>query len=346
MSDSDDTDILLLIPPNYFLTNAEERLMQDDLRALQQRRFSSLQELDALERQYQLKLTRRDLTREFQAMDLANCQRTDAAAMPPPPTPSTTTAAYQFLPPTRKAELNHINNRLHNLERDENMAYGDNPSDISSISTNTVKTQFGPSKANKEVVGMVHSTPKYMNLSFKEQPPVKINHNGKSGHHKEEGVLVEIDNFILTESDTHNANYWQQRHSDDYRLEQQLQQNAFADFQENRHTQTRSLPNTLHTMPTSEKTQTSACYQMSKADNNLISLSEIWGKSGQATAIATTSVTQSNLKEEQLRRQHLEKTIRQLQARLLEYQQRLSVAIEVDRTKDNALNNAQMENKG
>lgn len=84
-------------------------------------------------------------------------------------------------------------------------------------------------------------------------------------------------------------------------------------------------------------------YQTSKGDNNLISLSEIWGKSGQATAIAASS--QSNLKEEQLRRQHLEKTIRQLQARLLEYQQRLSVAIEVDRSKDNALNTAQIENK-
>ncbi|KAM7355624.1 centriole duplication and spindle assembly protein centrobin isoform 2-T2 [Cochliomyia hominivorax] len=319
MSDSDDTDILLLIPPNYFLTNAEEKLLHDDLKVLQRRQFSSLQELNLLESEYRQRLIRRDLTRDFQAMDLASYKNDDALLMPPPTTvaPSTTTAAYQFLPPTRKTELNQINARLHNLER-EDQAYGDNPSDISSISANTVRTQFGPSKANREPVGIVHSTPKNMNSSFKEQPPAKKVNNCN----KEEGVLLEIDNFLLNDGIQNNNNYWQQRHSDDYRLEQQSQP--------------------MQTLP-SEKTQLSGCYQASKADNNLISLSEIWGKSGQATAIATSS--NSNLKEEQLRRQHLEKTVRQLQARLLEYQQRLSVAIEVDRTKDNALNNAQMENK-
>ncbi|XP_065359184.1 CAP-Gly domain-containing linker protein 1 [Calliphora vicina] len=334
MSDSDDTDILLLIPPNYYLTNAEEKLLYDDLKVLQRRQFTSLQELNLLERQYQQRLTRRDLTREFQAMDLAGCKNDDALVMPPPVAP---TAAYQYLPPTRKTELNHINARLHNIDR-EDMAYGDNPSDISSISTNTVRTQFGPSRGNRDAVGMVHSTPKYLNTSYKEQPPTKKINN----RDKEDGVLLEIDNFLLYDGVPNNENYWQQRHSDDYRLEQQLQQNAFSDINEHRQTQANSLPTTMHTLPP-EKAQLSSCYQMSKADNNLISLSEIWGKSGQATAIATSS--HSNLKEEQLRRQHLEKTIRQLQARLLEYQQRLSVAIEVDRTKDNALNNAQMENK-
>lgn len=343
MSDSDDTDILLLIPPNYYMTNAEEKLLYDDLRILHRRQFTSLQELNLLEQQYQQRLPRRDLTREFQAMDLASCKNDDALKMPPPPlpavAPSATTAAYEFLPPTRKAELNHINARLHNIER-EDMTYGDNPSDISSISTNTVRTQFGPSKANRQAVGMVHSTPKYMNTSFKEQPPAKKLNN----RDKDDGVLLEIDNFLLNDGNQQNgnANYWQQRHSDDYRLENQAQQNAFADLNENRPTQANSLPTAMQTLPP-ERAQTSGCYQMLKGDNNLISLSEIWGKSGQATAIATSC--NSNLKEEQLRRQHLEKTVRQLQARLLEYQQRLSVAIEVDRTKDNALNNAQMENK-
>ncbi|XP_037811729.1 paramyosin [Lucilia sericata] len=335
MSDSDDTDILLLIPPNYYLTNAEEEILLDDIKVLHQRQYTSLQELNAQERQYQQRLTRRDLTREFQAMDLAGCKNDDALAMPPPMAPPPT-AAYQFLPPTRKTELNHINARLHNLER-EDMAYGDNPSDISSISTNTVRTQFGPSKANREPVGMVHSTPKYINSSFKEQQPPAKKLNNRD---REDGVLLEIDNFLLNDGGVqNNANYWQQRHSEDYRLESQLQENGFSDLREHRQSQANSLPNAMNSLPL-EKTN---CYQMSKADNNLISLSEIWGKSGQATAIATSS--QSNLKEEQLRRQHLEKTIRQLQARLLEYQQRLSVAIEVDRTKDNALNNAQMENK-
>lgn len=332
MSDSDDTDILLLIPPNYYLQSAEEKLIREDIETLKRRQFSSLQELDLLERQHHSKATR-NLTRDFQAMDLANANE-DALAMPPPPT-----AAYQFLPPTRKAELNNINAKLHNLEREE-MGYTDNASDISSISTHTVKTQFGPSKYNREHVGMVHSTPKCMNsISYHEQQNPSGKNTHIAGESKEDCVLLEIDNFLSNDRvpPTNNTQYWDQRHSDDY-IRPELHKNLPEQQQQ---VQTNSLPTSMHMPP--EKAQTSECYHNSKGENNLISLSEIWGKSGQATAIATYS--QSNLKEEQLRRHHLEKTIRQLQARLLEYQQRLSVAIEVDRTKDNALSTAQQEKK-
>ncbi|XP_075162278.1 centriole duplication and spindle assembly protein centrobin [Haematobia irritans] len=331
MSDSDDTDILLLIPPNYYLANAEEKLLRDDLLALQ-KQFSSLQELDRVERNSNYRFARRDLTKNFQAMDLAN---DDSLIMPPP------TAAYQFLPPTRKTELNNINAKLHNIERDD--MFVDNPSDISSISTHTVKTQFGPSKHNREIVGMVHSTPKCMDIPYKPNPPSKRIMN-EAVEYKEDGVLLEIDKFLSNDrapQPTTNTSYWQQRHSDDYHTEAQKQ--SSLDLQEQHPpTLTKSLPSSLH-IPTEKSHHTSDYHQISKADNNLISLCEIWGKSGQATAIATSS--QTNLKEEQLRRQHLEKTVRQLQSRLLEYQQRLSVAIEVDRTKDNALSTAQIENK-
>ncbi|XP_061392772.1 putative leucine-rich repeat-containing protein DDB_G0290503 [Musca vetustissima] len=333
MSDSDDTDILLLIPPDYYLANAEEKLIKEDLEALKRRQYASLQELNILENKSRPKISR-DLTSHFEAMDLGNGKEDDALSMPPP----STSAAYQFLPPTRKAELNNINAKLHYLEQGE-MAYADNPSDISSISTNTVKTQFGPSKHNREQVGMVHSTPKCMDVPYKQNIPSKKS----SGvcEYKDDGVLLEIDNFLSNDRlpTTNSDNYWQQRHSDDYRARIQKQQPNMVE--EQHQTQGNSLPTTMHTgsvekIPTYDN-------HISKTENNLISLSEIWGKSGQSTAIATSS--QSNLKEEQLRRQHLEKTVRQLQARLLEYQQRLSVAIEVDRTKDNALSNAQMENR-
>uniref|UniRef100_A0A1I8P0P3 Uncharacterized protein n=1 Tax=Stomoxys calcitrans TaxID=35570 RepID=A0A1I8P0P3_STOCA len=336
MSDSDDTDILLLIPPNYYLADVEEKLLREDLLALQRKQFSSLQELGVVERPYNSRISRRDLSRDFQAMDLAN---DDALAMPPP------TSVYQFLPPTRKTELNNINAKLHSLERDE-MMYADNPSDISSISTHTVKTQFGPSKQNREMVGMVHSTPKCMDIPYKHNPSAKRTNDVPGG--KDDGVLSEIDNFLFNDRvpPTNNTNYWQQRHSsDDYHQPESHKHLAHYLEEPQQATQTKSLPTSMH-IPT-EKSQhhSSDYYQMSKAaaDTNLISLSEIWGKGGQSTAIATSS--QTNLKEEQLRRQHLEKTVRQLQSRLLEYQQRLSVAIEVDRTKDNALNTAQIENK-
>lgn len=327
MSDSDDTDILLLIPPDYYLANAEEKLIAEDLESLKRKQLKSIQE-----NKRRLKIAR-DLTSNFQAMDLENSKEEESLSVPPPPTSN----AYQFLAPSRKAELNNINTKLHYLEREE-MAYIDNPSDISSISANTIKTQFGPSKHNREQVGMVHSTPKCMDTSFK-QPIASKKSNTVLGC-KDDGVLLEIDNFLSNDrvSATNSGDYWQQRHSDEYSAKvQQRLPNMEYQYQTNGNNMRTSIyTGSADKVPTSDN-------HISKTENNLISLSEIWGKSGQSTAIATSS--QSNLKEEQLRRQHLEKTVRQLQSRLLEYQQRLSVAIEVDRTKDNALNNVQMENK-
>ena len=347
MSDSDDTDILLLIPPNYFLANAEEQLLLDDLKVLQRRQFQSLQEINCLDINSRQKFLRRGLTRDFQAMDLAGCKNYDAKIMPPPTT-AATASSYQCLPPTRKAEINDINAKLHYLEREE-MIYGDSTSDISSISGNTIRTQLGPSRANREPVGMIHSTPKNMSSSYKEQCQQQFlknkMHSNKPGS-KEGDVLLEIDHFLLNDGIQHNVEYWQQSNTNGASNNQFLQQQDFQNLLKNHQTQADTLSTELQ-IPPFEKSLGSGSgsgnYQTSKGDNNLISLSEIWGKSGQATAIAVSS--QSNLKEEQLRRQHLEKTIRQLQARLLEYQQRLSVAIEVDRSKDNALNTAQIENK-
>lgn len=61
-TDTDDTDLLLLIPPNYY-TDTAERLM------------------------HEVKMN-------------AAAASADALAMPPPPAP--TTAAYQFLMPSKK----------------------------------------------------------------------------------------------------------------------------------------------------------------------------------------------------------------------------------------------------
>lgn len=328
MSDSDDTDILLLIPPNFFVANAEEQLLLDDLKVLQRRQFRSLQDNNCL-------------TRDFQAMDLIDCKAHDSTMMPPPPS-GTTTSAYQYLSPARKTEINDINTKLHHMEREE-MVYVDSPSDISSISAHTVRTQLGPSRANREPIGMVHSTPKNMSSSFKDQRQHQHSKNKNYNHKplsKENDVLLEIDNFLLNDGMQNNVEHWQQSNTNGCSKNQSLHLMDCQDLPKNHPTQASTLAAAL----TSEKSHCSGGnYQMSQVDNNLISLSEIWGKSGQATTIAASS--QSNLKEEQLRRQHLEKTVRQLQARLLEYQQRLSVAVEVDRTKDNALNMAQMENK-
>ncbi|XP_030570421.1 centrobin [Drosophila novamexicana] len=279
-TDTDDTDLLLLIPPNYYTDTAERLLREAKMSA-----------------------------------DAA-----DALAMPPPPLPASTTAAYQFLLPSKKSELNQINARLQNMELErerEDERRFDAPSDISTISSSTVRTALG-SRPQREQHGMVHSTPK----SGSVEPP--------RGRRNEDNILLEIDNYL----DDHNA--WQQQqqqhHSDDH-----LRLRGYsAQVQDSQPTAT-SLP--------SIRLGASA----SIANDKLISLSELWGKSNLAGTVIASNVSalqgSPSLKEEQLRRQHLEKMVQTLQTQLLEYQQRISVAIEVDRSKDTALQQADQQLK-
>lgn len=61
----------------------------------------------------------------------------------------------------------------------------------------------------------------------------------------------------------------------------------------------------------------------------LLSLNEMWGSCGQNEHFS--------LQEERLRREHCEKSIQVLQSKCLEYQQKISVALKIDKTKDDAL---------
>lgn len=162
-------------------------------------------------------------------------------------------------------------------------------------------------RGKRDGIGLVHSTPK----GFKTA---------------ERDVLNEIDNFL---GEQQTASNWNTKHHSDGFQDRRLSDNRLDMLE------AKSLPH-LNCKPSP-----SAC---TPNIENLISLSEIWGSKNGQTAIAGAGES-SVLKEEQLRRQHLEKTVRSLQSRLLEYQQRLSVAIEVDKAKDTALSKAQIENK-
>lgn len=80
-----------------------------------------------------------------------------------------------------------------------------------------------------------------------------------------------------------------------------------------------------------------ASYDHRKPDDNyeLISLSEIWGRDKANDHFL--------IQEERMRRQHCEKTIQDLQAKLLDCQQKLSVAVEIDKSKDAAMKKANDE---
>ncbi|XP_017127022.1 centrobin [Drosophila elegans] len=286
-TDTDDTDLLLLIPPNYYTESTEEVKMSAGAAAA----------LDAL-------------------------------AMPPPPVP--TSAAYQFLHPSKKSELNNINARLQNmgLEAADNRGGFEAPSDISTISTNTVRNAAGQ-RESRELHGMVHSTPK----SVLHRP-------------LEDNILLEIDHYL----DENNVNRWQRQdhqhlhhHSDDHLRNERLVQEG--------HPAATSLPSMRLTSSSSgapSASEVARGARNSLNDNSkLISLSELWGKSSLARTVLDNNSPNPrlqcspSLKEEQLRRQHLEKTVHSLQSQLLEYQQRISVAIEVDRSKDAALTGAE-----
>lgn len=285
-TDTDDTDLLLLIPPNYYTDTAERLLREVKMSA-------------------------------FAAQD--------ALSMPPPPAP--TSAAYQFLHPSKKSELNQINTRLQNVGLDvEDDRHFDALSDISTISTNTVRTASAEVKQPRELHGMVHSTPKGGSV----EPPRQ--------RHLDDNILVEIDHYL---DDKNGANRWRpdflHHHSENHLRNDRIPQEG--------HTATNSLPSSSSCGLAAEPVR---CTRNSlNTDHKLISLSELWGKSSSEAGTLNDHRTPNrvpcspSLKEEQLRRQHLEKTVHSLQSQLLEYQQRISVAIDVDRSKDAALNEAE-----
>nr|XP_021188726.2 cingulin isoform X1 [Helicoverpa armigera] len=68
-------------------------------------------------------------------------------------------------------------------------------------------------------------------------------------------------------------------------------------------------------------------------DTDLLSLSELWGERGERGE----RVDSVKLEEERLKREHCESMIQQLQKKILEQQQKLAVAVKVDRAKDAAI---------
>lgn len=76
---------------------------------------------------------------------------------------------------------------------------------------------------------------------------------------------------------------------------------------------------------------------MSQSKTELLSLSRIWANE------ASNHTSSMSIQEERVRREHCERKIQELQVKILEYQQKLSVAITVDRTKDEVLRASEEE---
>lgn len=297
MSDSDDTDILLLIPPNYFATATPEELEEFQIihpvrsSATAFTRDANYMNAYIGNRNY-LYHSENNIN-EMEATLTESNTNIDGA---------TDHRNMEMFVANKYMELNEINSRLKLLEREKDCRFTA-ASDISTISNGTQAARY-----SRE--GLVHSTPKcYTNIErlYKKDAG---------------GILNEIDNFLGDRNRELMDSVQQQEAINSNPIIEKPQQ-VKSRYQQ-------AYPDVKTTLG---------------ADVNLISLSEIWGKSGQGTAIACAAPQQSVYIEEQLRRQHLERTVHSLQTRLLEYQQRLSVAIEVDRAKDAAICNAQTECK-
>ena len=72
--------------------------------------------------------------------------------------------------------------------------------------------------------------------------------------------------------------------------------------------------------------------------SNLLSLNEIWGSNS-----SSSDKTLCSLQEEKMRRQHLERNIQLLQSKLLEYDQKICVAINVDQDKNDLIRKLEEE---
>ncbi|XP_055845678.1 polyamine-modulated factor 1-binding protein 1 [Episyrphus balteatus] len=270
MSDSDDTDILLLIPPDFFLSTTLSNSRLND-----------------------------SFPDEYISSRNSNMSSSKWEQLPPP-TPSANSGAnyHQFLPTTQQIELANINARLTNIEHNNFSP----PSDLSTIS-NSTHHNGGEKRTVPRVSTVTHSTPKD-----------HLHENSRRGE-EYHGVLKEIDHFL-----------------EDRKYHSSWSANGIRDHHQVEHTA--SLPNVLVRLP-EDRTFHDPLPTLAPVHENLVSLSEMWSKN------APGNLT---LKEEQYRRMHLEKTIQSLQSKLLEYQQKISVALEVDKAKDKALRSAQNEN--
>ncbi|XP_023939607.2 trichohyalin isoform X2 [Bicyclus anynana] len=74
-------------------------------------------------------------------------------------------------------------------------------------------------------------------------------------------------------------------------------------------------------------------YKLDSIDTDLLSLSELWGERGDRAE----KIDSIKLEEERLKREHCEALIQQLQKKILEQQEKLAVAVKVDKAKDAAI---------
>lgn len=307
MSDSDDTDILLLIPPDFFLAENSFQNSGGDLIT-----FSS----------FDLPLATKTTNSSFRSCT-NNCSTQNNNQL--------IKINQQIADLEIKSYRNQPDNLLASYENRENLH---SPSGDWTASNSLDTTAYCTMNGSSPIKPLNYSTPKQQqhnkdirnnSLRFDYGPPPREN----------DKFLKEIDYFLddsnsNTAPVSHTMNQPTQYatnnvHSlavETLKRHNNMLQNDAKQYQPLYNQNYNHQQHSIKEVPSSQ--------QLYKPEPTLISLSQIWGPEGETE-------TSSTMHEERLRRQHCEREIQSLQTRLLEYQQKISVAMKIDKTKDEAI---------
>lgn len=312
MSDSDDTDILLLIPPDFFL--AENSFREN---------------------------SGGDLLMSFSSIDFSSTAK-----------PINSFRSYSNCS-SQNNQLLIIDRKISDLERES--ASCQNKLLASNEEGEGCKNQLCNCTANNSFDTTIYckmngSSPrKQLNYSTPKQQQ-----NGEIRNHKlsldfgvtpreNDKFLKEID-YFLDDSNTHTSvshnmmvrPTQQSNNVHSLAVETLKRHNSMLQDENNRNEKEyhQTIGNNYN-LPRNSMKETNG-QQYNREEPPLISLSQLWGADGNAET--------STMQEERLRRQHCEREIQALQTRLLEYQQKISVAMKIDNSKDEAIGRLQKTN--
>lgn len=306
MSDSDDTDVLLLIPPDFFVaetaSSANSDFMADaDISPIPIENSQNFNYYSS--HSFELKQLNREILKLEQG--------------------------YHPLSDNITSNSSFCKQRLDSVE---NCSFFSDCHRMSSLS---------PSKLH-------HSTPKntpsQRKLDFlpKSKPELSKSTSAPPPLYHNQNFLKEIDGFLHDNNSTTNNNGISDLGSSNVHAlasEALRKHNSMLDAQHSRQYRTEYQDNLNSSKKIVDENKTQLKWPKNNfnlqhngsnpATKPLISLCDIWGPEGQTEI--------PSLHEERLRREHCEKQIQSLQVRLLEYQQKISVAIKIDKSKDEAI---------
>lgn len=294
MSDSDDTDILLLIPPDFFL--AETSFFEKSSADLMS--FSSLD----------LPTTIKPIT-SFRSY--SNCSSHNNQLI----------KIDQQIANLEQESINNNQNYKCNLTSNEVFNWETN---------NSFDTDYCIMNRTSPIKQLNYSTPKQQRINGDiHNKSLRLDFGVTPQHDNEKFLLKEIDYYLGDSNSNTSATHNNMARNLSAATQQTNNVHSLAVETLKRHN---SMLQSNYVGKQPQPNFPSNRYSINDPKSEeppLISLSQIWGPEGETET--------STMHEERLRRKHCEREIQTLQTKLLEYQQKISVAMKIDKSKDEAI---------